>query len=83
VFKIFLEGRAEKDLDDLENFIRERIVKAILKLRTDSRTNAKKLQGSKNAWRIRIGNWRVIYEINDKKKEIKIYRVKHRSKAYF
>ncbi len=40
------------------------------------------LQGLKNDWRIRIGDYRVIYEINDEEKYVNIMKVKLRPKAY-
>jgi len=82
-YKILLESRAEKDLDKLENEIRRRVMARLLLLRSNPRPpGAKKLEGSKFAWRIRVGDWRVVYEIYDKAREVKIYRVKHRREGY-
>ena len=81
--KVFLESRAEKDLNKLESDIRARVVARLLLLRNDPRpAGSKKLEGSRSAWRIRIGDWRVVYEIYDKVREVKIYRIKHRSEGY-
>ena len=83
MYKVLLELRAEKDLGALELSLKERIIERLLLLKNNPRpVNAKKLVGSKNAWRLRVGDWRIIYEIKDKSKEIKIYRIKHRSRAY-
>jgi len=41
-----------------------------------------KITGSKNDWRIRIGDYRVIYEIDEKAKHVRIFRVRHRREAY-
>ena len=82
MYKVLVERRAERDLNTLERKMRNRVIAHLFGLGNAPRMNARKLEGSKNAWRIRIGDWRVIYEINDKQKEIKIYRIKHRSKAY-
>lgn len=82
MYRVFTESRAERDLNILERSVRERIVERLLKLQDNPRVNAKKLKGSKNAWRIRVGDWRVIYEIDDARKEVMVYRVKHRSTAY-
>lgn len=82
-YRILLEGRAEKDLDKLENELRRRIIARLFALKQEPRPQgAKKLEGSKSAWRIRVGDWRAIYEINDKIKEVKVYRIKHRSEGY-
>ena len=83
MYKVFIERRAEKDLEALDNPLKEKIIERLLSLRRDPRpAGAKKLIGMKNAWRLRISDWRVIYEIEANKKELKIYRIKHRSKAY-
>lgn len=78
-----MERRAEKDLDALEVSLRKRIAEHLLLLAKNPRSSGcKKLAGAKNAHRIRISDWRVIYEISDKDKLVKVYRIKHRSKAY-
>jgi mRNA interferase RelE/StbE len=41
-----------------------------------------KLAGSKNDWRIRIGDYRVVYEIDDARKRVRIFRVRHRREVY-
>lgn len=83
MYKIFIERRAEKDLNALDNSLRLRIIERLLLLKSNSwLANVKKLVGSKNFYRLRVGDWRILYEIDDKNKEIKIYRIKHRNKAY-
>ncbi len=83
MYKVFIEKRAEKDLNALDHLLRERIVERLLLLAGNPRPQGtKKLTDTKNAWRLRIGDWRVIYEINDLKREVKIYRIKHRSGVY-
>lgn len=81
--KVLIERGAEKDLNTLDKKVRNRIIEHVLLLRKTPRSpKSKKLIGSNNAWRLRVGDWRVIYEIDDKTKSIMIYRIKHRSKAY-
>ncbi|MFY9493121.1 MAG: type II toxin-antitoxin system RelE/ParE family toxin [Minisyncoccia bacterium] len=81
--RILLERQAERDLDALDLSLKKRIVGRVLLLAKNPRPHgSKKLTGSASAWRIRIGDWRVIYEIDDRLREVKIYRIKHRSKAY-
>ena len=45
-------------------------------------SNAKKLKGYKNLYRIRQGNYRIIYEVQDKKVVVIIVAVKHRKYVY-
>ncbi|MGH3855935.1 MAG: type II toxin-antitoxin system RelE family toxin [Pseudonocardiaceae bacterium] len=42
----------------------------------------KKLVGSRDDWRIRIGEYRIIYEINDTAKTITVLQVEHRRNSY-
>ena len=43
---------------------------------------ARKLVGSKNDWRIRVGDYRVIYEIADEIRVLRVNRVRHRREVY-
>jgi len=43
---------------------------------------ARKITSSKNYYRVRVGDYRIIYEINYKEKRINIFRVRHRKEAY-
>ena len=82
MYKVLIERGAERDLDKLEIKMRNRIIAHLLIFKNNPRVNAKKLKGADNAWRIRIGDFRIIYEIDDKFRTVKIYRIKHRSKVY-
>jgi mRNA interferase RelE/StbE len=63
--------------------IRKRIDKAMLALAEVPRpTGARKLQGSVQDWRIRIGDYRVLYEIDDDARLVTIWRIAHRSDVY-
>ena len=42
----------------------------------------RKITGSKSDWRIRIGDYRIIYETDARKKAVKVMRIRHRKKAY-
>jgi mRNA interferase RelE/StbE len=43
---------------------------------------AQKIKGSRKDWRLRIGDYRVLYEINNVIKTITIMRIKHRREVY-
>ena len=83
MYKVLIEKRAEKDLNSLDNYLKEKIVERLLLLKQNPRpVSSKKLSGSANSWRIRFTDYRIIYEISDVSREVKIYKIKHRSKAY-
>jgi mRNA interferase RelE/StbE len=82
-YELYIERRAEKDLKKLEASLFSEIVARIKELADNPHPHgSKKIAGSQNDWRIRIGNYRVLYEIDNKTKTIKIMRVKHRREAY-
>lgn len=83
MYEILIEREAERDLKKLsaKNFYL--IIPHIKALANDPRhRGARKLLGSKNDWRIRVGNYRIIYEISDQTKEIRVMKIRHRREAY-
>jgi len=63
--------------------ITERIVKHIVSLGDNPRLyGTRKIVGSKDDWKMRIGDYRVIYEISDENKIVRIFRIKHRKDVY-
>ncbi|MEW6714819.1 MAG: type II toxin-antitoxin system RelE/ParE family toxin [Nitrospirota bacterium] len=55
----------------------------ILELYEEARPhNSKKLKGSGSKWRIRVGDYRVLYEIDDLQKIVKVYRIAYRREVY-
>jgi mRNA interferase RelE/StbE len=74
---------AEKELADLDPMILKRIVPKIESLATLPRpSGCKKLKGEKNRWRLRAGDYRVIYPIDDRARLVDIIAIRHRSEAY-
>lgn len=45
-------------------------------------SDIKRLAGAKNAWRVRIGDYRAIYEIHDEVVTVVVFRVAHRREVY-
>lgn len=83
MYEILIEKNAERDCKNLPLDIFRKIKDGILSLKTNPRSyNSKKLHGSKDDRRIRIGDYRVLYEVNDEEKIIKIFRIKHRKDVY-
>ncbi len=83
VYRILIERAAEKDLARLSPEIHERVISAIRGLATIPRPpGCRKLAGGKNDWRIRVGDYRVIYEIADEIRVVRVNRVRHRREVY-
>lgn len=84
MYQVKLESKAETDLRKLPNEILRRIDSTISTLENNPRPRGvKKLSGKKKeGWRVRVGNYRILYRIDDGKKVVLIYRIRHRSEAY-
>jgi mRNA interferase RelE/StbE len=78
-----IKSSAQKELDSLDDSAFARIDPKILALAENPRpAGCKKLKGYKDQWRIRAGDWRVIYIIDDSAKRVTITRVAHRREVY-
>jgi mRNA interferase RelE/StbE len=82
VFKIFLLPSAQKDLNSFKGKAFSQIREKILSLNENPRPKGCLKLTAENGYRIRSGDYRIIYRIDDKKKEVFIYRIKHRKNAY-
>lgn len=83
LYKIFIERNTEKKFLKIPKEIRKKIILVISKLKDSPRPlNARKITNSENYYRVRVGDYRVIYEINDKERKIIIFRIRHRREAY-
>lgn len=83
MYEVYLERAAERDLKrfSVEDF--HRVIPRIKALAKEPRPpGCRKITGSRSDWRIRIGDYRVIYEVDEKKKVVKVMRVRHRREAY-
>ena len=81
-YKILLETRARREYVELPDKDRLRIQEGIDDLETNPRpTGVKKLSGI-DGYRLRKGDYRILFTINDRSKEVRIYRIGHRREIY-
>jgi mRNA interferase RelE/StbE len=81
-YRLFLLPRAQKELARLPTDSYERIRAAIRALAEEPRPpGCRKLSG-REGWRIRIGDYRVLYEIEDTPKTVTVVQVGHRRDVY-
>jgi mRNA interferase RelE/StbE len=59
-------------------------VAAALRILADNPRPAgcRKLTGSDRDWRVRVGDYRIVYEIDDENREVRVMRIRHRREAY-
>lgn len=82
-YTIIVTKSIQKDLDNLPNDIKPRIYSKISKLSEDPHPDGvTKLKGYENEYRIRIGDYRVRYEILDKDETVLLLQCKHRREVY-
>ena len=79
---IVLSKNAQKTLDNLSDYIAEPVFNAISRLEDDPRPTGYKKLKNRNAYRIRAGNYCIIYEIIDNKLIISIIAIGHRKDVY-
>ena len=83
LFRVLLERGTEKDLARLSSEIHDRVITAIRALARNPRPpGCRKLAGSPRDWRIRVGDCRVVYEIADEIRVVRVNRVRHRREVY-
>lgn len=81
-YSLLILPSAQKQLNKLPNAIASRIEDKLLELEGDPRPpGCKKLRG-RDAWRIRIGDYRAIYEIHDGKLIVTVITIGHRREVY-
>ena len=81
-FQIILPKSVQKELDRLPDDLAGRILARLAGLENNPRpADVKKLKG-RAAWRIRVGDYRVIYEIHDRVLQIIVITVGHRREIY-
>lgn len=82
MYKVIFDDRIEKDLSKIPARIIKNIFKKITLIKENPyRKGVKKLIGIEG-YRLRIGNYRVLFQIDEEAKTIKIYRIIHRKDAY-
>lgn len=81
-YKINIKPSALKDLDSLPDKEVKKISIRLLQLKNDPRPIGIQKLSAQEGYRIRSGNYRIIYEIHDESETVFIFRIKHRREAY-
>ena len=82
-YTVEFERSAKKELDRLDQQVRVRILRKIEALAGDPRpAGVVRLSGRHDMWRIRVGDYRVVYEIRDDQLIVTIIRVAARGAVY-
>ena len=82
-FRVVLKKSAEKEFSVLDAKLQERILDVLSQLEEDPRPiGARKLNGPYDLWRVRVGNYRILYKIEDNILKVYVVRIEHRRQVY-
>ena len=82
-YEVSFTRSARKELESLDSQTARRIFEKIVALANEPRPRgALKLSGTDNLYRLRVGDYRVIYAIDDQQAQVEVTAVRHRRDAY-
>ena len=82
-YSVVFARSARKELEALASSTARRILVKIEALALEPRPHgSRKLSGEKHLWRVRIGDYRVIYAVYERERRVDITAVRHRKEAY-
>jgi mRNA interferase RelE/StbE len=76
-------GPVRKDLRALDERVRHRVLRAVMVLEVNLRPpGAKKLRGESELWRVRVGDYRILYSIEEARLVVLVVKIGHRREVY-
>ncbi len=81
-YDVFIKPSAGKELEDLPRKDRIRVSRKIQELAADPRPHRCEKLSAEEKYRIRQGNYRVVYSIDDDKRTILVVKIGHRKEVY-
>ena len=82
-YSVEVKATARKELEALPDNVLARVVRKLEALAETPRpAGCKKLKGYKDQWRVRVGDWRVVYIVDDAARIVSITRIAHRRDVY-
>ena len=82
-YTVQLAPAAKRQLRKLDRSIQERVVRRLEKLEKDPRpSGVEKMEGDESTYRIRMGEYRIVYEIQNKVLVVLVLKVGHRREVY-
>ena len=82
-YTVRLNSRNRKTLDRLPNDLYGRVLRKLEALQENPRpTGVEKLAGRKDLYRVRVGDWRIVYAIHDRELVLVVIRTGHRRDVY-
>ena len=83
MYEVRLARSARKELEALPDAVLARVARALDALPSDPRPRGcKKLRGASDLWRVRVGDFRIIYHVDDGARLIEVRAIRDRKDAY-
>jgi mRNA interferase RelE/StbE len=82
VYTVKLRAIAHKDLRRLPPEVHARVLDQLISLQEEPRPRGVEKLSGRKGWRVRVGDYRIVYEIDDQSQEVIIYRIRHRKEVY-
>ena len=77
-YSVGVERRAQKQIARLSTETQDRVEAALQALTEEPRPPGCRRLTNRGGWRIRVGDYRIVYEIDDDRRQITVLRVAHR-----
>ena len=81
-YQIYLLPSARRDVDCFRGKLFDRLCEAIRRLAKNPRPFGSQKLTDDGGYRIRIGDYRILYRIDDKGKKVFVYKIRHRREVY-
>ena len=82
-YKLSVARSARKELQAMDRLVAMRIISRLDSLAQDPRpAGCAKLEGAAHLWRVRVGDYRIIYTVDDRARTVDVSVVRHRRDAY-
>jgi mRNA interferase RelE/StbE len=82
-YHVTFKSSADKSLDKLPKPVQKRVITKVAALAQDPRPpGCTKLSGAENLWRVRVGDWRIVYVIDDAAMIVDVRIIAHRREVY-
>ena len=81
-YRIIIKSSAQKDLDKLPDKELKKVLIRLKQLEINPRPIGVQKLSDDEGYRVRSGNYRILFIVNDKRKNVFVYRIKHRKDVY-
>ena len=82
IYNVHILRRAQKELSGLPEAKYAKVKLAIQKLADDPKSRGSRKLSGRNGWRVRVGEYRIIYEIDNRSHSVTILHIGHRRDVY-